>query len=69
MRGLRFAAAFAVVLFVAAPARSASSDVVISQVYGGGGNTGAPFRNRHDRDRHGSDDIDYQVRVFSGLFE
>lgn len=29
----------------AAPAQAVSSDVVISQVFGGGGNTGAPFTN------------------------
>src|SRR5436190_12432519 len=28
-----------------APAGAVSADVVISQVYGGGGNSGAPFRN------------------------
>ena len=32
-------------LLFAAPPRAPSSDVVISQVYGGGGNTGAPFQN------------------------
>src|SRR5438046_1160109 len=39
-------AASATVLAVAAtPAQATSPDVVISEVYGGGGNTGAPWRN------------------------
>ncbi|HEX5622531.1 MAG TPA: lamin tail domain-containing protein, partial [Solirubrobacteraceae bacterium] len=35
----------AAALALAAPASAASPDIVISQVYGGGGNTGAQFRN------------------------
>ncbi|MFG1813259.1 lamin tail domain-containing protein [Kribbella sp. NPDC049174] len=35
----------AAVAFVAAPADAASSTVVITEVYGGGGNTGAPYTN------------------------
>ena len=36
---------FAVALLVAPAARSASSDMVVSQVYGGGGNSGATYAN------------------------
>jgi len=36
---------FAAALLVAPAARSASSDLVVSQVYGGGGNSGATFAN------------------------
>ena len=35
----------ATALFAAAPAQAVSSTVVISEVYGGGGNSGAPFQN------------------------
>src|SRR5215204_4311967 len=35
----------ATALVLAAPASAASPDIVISQVYGGGGNTGAQYRN------------------------
>jgi predicted extracellular nuclease len=38
-------AALAATLVLAAPAAAASPDVVISQVYGGGGNSGAPLAN------------------------
>ena len=31
--------------FIVAPARATPSDLVISQVFGGGGNTGAPYKN------------------------
>ena len=37
--------ALAATLAFAAPASAQSPDLVISQVYGGGGNTGAPLRN------------------------
>ncbi len=37
--------AFAVALLVAPAARSASSDMVVSQVYAGGGNSGASYAN------------------------
>ena len=36
---------FAAALLVAPAARSASSDMVVSQVYTGGGNSGATFAN------------------------
>ena len=36
-------AALVAALFLAAPASAQSPDLVVSQVYGGGGNTGAPF--------------------------
>ena len=36
---------FAGALMVAPAARSASSDMVVSQVYGGGGNSGATYAN------------------------
>ena len=36
---------FAAALLVAPAARSASSDMVVSQVYGGGGNSGATYAN------------------------
>jgi Lamin Tail Domain len=39
------ALAFAAALLVAPAARSASSDMVVSQVYGGGGNSGATYAN------------------------
>lgn len=35
----------ATALFAAAPARAVSTTVLISEVYGGGGNSGAPFQN------------------------
>src|SRR5829696_3643883 len=35
----------AAALVLAAPASAASPDIVISQVYGGGGNTGAQYKN------------------------
>src|SRR4051794_31793690 len=35
----------AALLVPAASAHAASPDIVISQVYGGGGNSGAPFKN------------------------
>ena len=35
----------AIALLVAPAARSASSDMVVSQVYAGGGNSGATFAN------------------------
>src|SRR4051794_15045490 len=35
----------AAALVLAAPASAASPDIVISQVYGGGGNAGAQYRN------------------------
>src|SRR6476469_10019439 len=38
-------AAAAAALALAAPASAASPDVVISQVYGGGGNSGATYTN------------------------
>jgi uncharacterized protein len=38
-------AALAALLVLAAPASAASPDIVISQVYGGGGNTGAQYKN------------------------
>jgi hypothetical protein len=46
-QALSLAAALALALLVSlpGPARAASANVVISQVYGGGGNTGAPFAN------------------------
>ena len=44
MRRSRRVSLCACVLMLAA-AWSAQSQVVISQVYGGGGNTGAPYRN------------------------
>ena len=31
--------------FIVAPARATPSDLVISQVFGGGGNAGAPYKN------------------------
>jgi predicted extracellular nuclease len=37
--------AVAAALVFAAPASAASPDIVISQVYGGGGNTGATLKN------------------------
>jgi hypothetical protein len=37
--------AFATVVVVPAPALAVSADVVIAEVYGGGGNSGAPWRN------------------------
>jgi hypothetical protein len=30
---------------LAAPAQAASTDVVVTEVYGGGGNSGAPYTN------------------------
>jgi len=36
---------FAVALLVVPVAQSASSDMVVSQVYGGGGNSGATYAN------------------------
>ena len=42
---LLLALLFAGALLVAPAARSASSDMVVSQVYGGGGNSGATFAN------------------------
>ncbi len=46
-RRCAFIPVFALVaaLFPVAPAQALSDDVVISQVYGGGGNTGAPYTN------------------------
>ena len=49
-RTLRLAAAIctlagAVLALLATPAGATSPDIVLSQVYGGGGNTGAPYRN------------------------
>jgi uncharacterized protein len=46
-QALSLAAALALALLVSlpGPARAAGANVVISQVYGGGGNTGAPFAN------------------------
>jgi uncharacterized protein len=38
-------AALAATLILAAPASAASPDILISQVYGGGGNSGAQFKN------------------------
>src|SRR4051794_32990157 len=38
-------AALAATLILAAPASAASPDIVISQVYGGGGNAGATLKN------------------------
>ena len=38
-------ALFAAALFVVPVARSASADVVVSQVYAGGGNSGASYTN------------------------
>ena len=35
----------AALAFLPAAARAATSDVVVSQIYGGGGNAGATFRN------------------------
>src|SRR5690348_6229977 len=40
-----FVLAVATIVVPAAPALATSPDVVISEVYGGGGNTGAPLRN------------------------
>jgi len=42
---LVFSLLFAAALLVAPAARSASSDMVVSQVYAGGGNTGATYTN------------------------
>ncbi|KWX02613.1 hypothetical protein TH66_12760 [Carbonactinospora thermoautotrophica] len=38
-------AAASLALAAASPARAASADVVVSEVYGGGGNSGAPYAN------------------------
>jgi predicted extracellular nuclease len=43
--GLALGATAAAALIAAVPASASSVDVVISQVYGGGGNSGATFRN------------------------
>jgi len=43
--GQLFTLALAVALLVAPAARSASSDMVVSQVFGGGGNANAPYTN------------------------
>ena len=40
-----FAAVVVTLLPLSRPAAAASADLVISQIYGGGGNTGAPFQN------------------------
>ena len=40
-----FTVALAALLMVAPAARSASSDMVVGQVFAGGGNTNAPYRN------------------------
>jgi len=42
---LLIALLFAGALMVVPAARSASSDMVVSQVYGGGGNSGATYAN------------------------
>jgi len=42
---LPLALALAAAAIIAAPATAASPDLVISQVYGGGGNTGAVLKN------------------------
>jgi len=42
---LAVVASAAAVALIASPARAASPDVTISQVYGGGGNSGATFTN------------------------
>ena len=45
LRSLLIVAVFVGLLWVARSAQAVSSDLVISQVYGGGGNTGATYKN------------------------
>jgi hypothetical protein len=62
-------AAVAATLTLAAPASAASPDVVISQVYGGGGNSGATFTNDFiELYNHGTDPVsvaDWSVQYAS----
>jgi predicted extracellular nuclease len=45
LRGIAGCAVWAAVALGAAPVQAASPDVVVSQIYGGGGNAGAPLTN------------------------
>jgi hypothetical protein len=62
-------AAVAATLILAAPASAASPDIVISQVYGGGGNSGATFTNDFiELYNHGTDPVsvaDWSVQYAS----